>query len=260
MVFEETRERKRLLLLFTFGCTDAPTSLLAAKERNRGQTKGRGEHFETMAEHKSIEFNNTGCELLGLGRVTEAHEMFRAAILSYMNFKKVAVPRTGGGWVAPDLENGADERRTGGIALAQEVESNRQDGVPAPPFEASVNEQTISILSPQMHRQGFLIHQADPSIVNSSAAAILVFNLGLAHHLMKRGTWKAKSFYELSYLMLALNPIFVNRIEDDPRKDQQLSLHEAIFNNLRICLAESGGLSMAVAEFVGTEPTSVEEE
>ena len=224
------------------------------KKRPKSPKSHKKNSIQAMEQHKSIEFNNAGCEMLSLGRVQEAHELFRAALLCHMDGKNLAIPR--GGWVTPtERTESEDGRSNGGLASAQELEEGIQDCMPVQPSaSSSATEAMASALSSQIHKQAFPIHQANPSIIDPSAAAIHVFNLGLVHHLLENASWKAKSFYELSALMLALNPTCTNTIEEDPRNDLRLSLHEAIINNLRICLVESGELTMSAADFGGTEP------
>ena len=220
-----------------------------------------------MTQHKSIEFNNAGVELLAAGRVKDAHDLFRAGLLSHMEGNDLRAwscltsslePRKGCVTPNDDLQQEHDMGNMPPQTL-QDYETRPEGFVPL------IRAGDTMLSSHNIHQQAFAIHQADPSFTEPSAAAIHVFNLGLVHHLMESVSWKAKSCYEVAALLLAINPTFTHSTkstpttEDAPQTDIQTSLNEAIMKNLRMCLVECGELDSTLHTSTSA-PTAIEPE
>ena len=201
---------------------------------------------------KSIEFNNAGVEMLAKGRIDDAHDLFRAALLCHIGNQPGEPTTTALAQVcgntpekSPDLAHTITYREEEVQEKSHPTYESGQTDIPTQIFVRDVST---------FHPEAFAIENdlMQESSMTRHSAAIHVFNLGLVHQLKDAKSWKAKSFYELGALILAIN----TTTEVD---ELSLALQGAIAKNLQLCLCNARTISPETSITNAQEPTALQE-
>lgn len=165
----------------------------------------------------SVLYNNAGARALEAGRDDNALELFRAALeakVASESSQRVEEDREGALRRSPDCTARADRHvdrmdanvqgRDGTDAIAGLL----QNPVLGRPTEGTVSEARSVLPLNNRGYDPFLCVTpfqlpSSPTPPTELASAVIVFNLGLAHHIRSRTSAKAAAFYELAASLLS---------------------------------------------------------